>query len=107
QKTADFEFRPGPLTANLILADELNRTSPRTQAAMLEAMEEKSVTVDGTTYALPKPFIVLATQNPLDYEGTYTLPEAQLDRFLMKISLGYPDQEHEIKMLGKSMDRHG
>lgn len=101
QKTGDFEFRPGPLMAHIVLADELNRTSPRTQAALLEAMEEGKVTVDGATYRLPEPFIVLATQNPLEYEGTYRLPEAQLDRFMMKLHLGYPQPEQEADMLGR------
>lgn len=105
-KTAEFEFRTGPLAANMILADELNRASPRTQAAMLEAMEERSITVEGRTRALPSPFLVLATQNPLEYEGTYSLPEAQLDRFLIKLSLGYPQREDEVSMLGRPSSRH-
>ncbi|GAB7057968.1 MoxR family ATPase [Paenibacillus sp. YK5] len=104
QRTAEFEFRPGPLLANIILADELNRTSPRTQAAMLEAMEEKRVTVDGTTYPLPEPFFILATQNPVDFEGTFPLPEAQLDRFLLKLHLGYPDARDEVEMLNRMED---
>lgn len=99
RQSQTFEYKPGPLHANIILADELNRTSPRTQAAMLEAMEERAVTVDGQTHALPEPFMVLATQNPLDYEGTYHLPEAQLDRFMMKLHIGYPDLEQEALML--------
>jgi MoxR-like ATPase len=106
QKTAEFQFRPGPLMANIILADEINRTAPKTQAALLEAMEEKSVTVDGTTYHLPSPFLILATQNPLEYEGTFQLPEAQLDRFLLRIQLGYPKREEEIEMLSRLSDRH-
>ncbi|MBP1157499.1 MULTISPECIES: MoxR family ATPase [unclassified Paenibacillus] len=101
QRTAEFEFRPGPLLANIVLADELNRSSPRTQAAMLEAMEEKRVTVDGTTYPLPEPFFILATQNPVDFEGTFPLPEAQLDRFLLKLHLGYPDARDEVEMLSR------
>jgi MoxR-like ATPase len=101
QRTSEFEFRPGPLLANLVLADELNRTSPRTQSALLEAMEEKRVTVDGTTYPLPEPFFLLATQNPVDFEGTFMLPEAQLDRFLIKLRLGYPTAVEEVDMLGR------
>lgn len=99
QGSDSFVFRKGPLFASIVLADEINRTSPRTQAAMLEAMAERQVTMDGKTYALPDPFFVLATQNPLEYEGTYPLPEAQLDRFLMQLSLGYPTQDEEIAML--------
>ncbi len=98
-KESEFEFRPGPLFANLVLADEINRATPRTQAAMLEAMAEACVTVDGVTHKLNPPFIVMATQNPVDHEGTFPLPEAQLDRFLMKLSLGYPSMEDELKML--------
>lgn len=94
-----FEFRSGPIFNQIILADEINRTSPRTQAAMLEAMSERQVTLDGKTHLLPDSFFVLATQNPIDYEGTYPLPEAQLDRFLFQLSLGYPDNEQEIRML--------
>lgn len=100
----DFEFRPGPLHAHVVLADELNRTPPRTQAALLEAMEERRVTVDGTTYKLPEPFMVLATQNPYGWEGTYALPEAMLDRFLIKLAVGYPDPRHEVAMLGRRQD---
>ena len=96
---AQFEFRKGPIFSSLILADEINRTSPRTQAAMLEAMSEGQVTMDGKTYHLPEPFFVLATQNPIEHEGTYPLPEAQLDRFLMQLSLGYPTMEQEVQML--------
>lgn len=96
---AQFEFRKGPIFSSLILADEINRTSPRTQAAMLEAMSEGQVTMDGETYDLPEPFFVLATQNPIEHEGTYPLPEAQLDRFLMQLSLGYPTVEQEVQML--------
>lgn len=94
-----FDFRKGPLFNQLILADEINRTSPRTQAAMLEAMSEKQITIDGKTHTLPNPFFVLATQNPIEYEGTYPLPEAQLDRFLFQLSLGYPDNNQEVLML--------
>lgn len=102
---AEFQFRPGPIFTNIVLADELNRTSPKTQAALLEAMEERHVTVDGETYPLPQPFLILATQNPLDHAGTYQLPEAQLDRFFMRIRLGYPDREHEVEMLGRMQDQ--
>ncbi|MEC0208944.1 MoxR family ATPase [Paenibacillus ehimensis] len=101
QRSGEFEFRPGPLLAHIVLADELNRASPRTQAAMLEAMEEKRVTVDGTTYPLPEPFFILATQNPVDFEGTFSLPEAQLDRFMVKLRLGYPDPLDEVEMLNR------
>jgi len=94
-----FDFHRGPIFNQLLLADEINRTSPRTQAAMLEAMSERQVTLDGRTYPLPEPFFVLATQNPIEYEGTYPLPEAQLDRFLFQLSLGYPAQEQEVEML--------
>jgi MoxR-like ATPase len=103
-KTADFEFRPGPIFAQLVLADEINRATPRTQSAFLEAMGEGRVTVDGQTYLLPPPFLVIATQNPIDHEGTFPLPEAQLDRFLMRVSLGYPSLDDELKMLG-SLER--
>ncbi|HID87406.1 MAG TPA: MoxR family ATPase [Anaerolineae bacterium] len=99
QKTREFEFRPGPVMAQIVLADEINRATPKTQSALLEAMQEGQVTVDGVTYPLPRPFLVLATQNPIEYEGTFPLPEAQLDRFLMRISLGYPDPEDEITIL--------
>ena len=99
QKTTEFEFRPGPIFAQTVLADEINRTTPRTQAALLEAMAERRVTVDGQTYTLEPPFIVVATQNPIDHEGTFPLPEAQLDRFLIRLSLGYPTIEDEAKML--------
>lgn len=106
QKTAEFEFRPGPVFTNILLADEINRTTPRTQAALLEAMAEARVTIDGITHELPPPFLVLATQNPIDHEGTFPLPEAQLDRFLMKFSLGYPSLEDEMRMLSSSRKRH-
>ncbi|MEN9206597.1 MAG: MoxR family ATPase [Gloeomargarita sp. GMQP_bins_14] len=96
---SQFVFRPGPIFANVILADEINRTSPRTQSALLEAMAERRVSLDDQTYELPQPFIVLATQNPIEYHGTYPLPESQLDRFLMRLSIGYPDREIEKKLL--------
>jgi len=106
QKTTEFEFRKGPIFTNILLADEINRTTPRTQAALLEAMAESRVTIDGNTYDLPPPFLVIATQNPIDHEGTFPLPEAQLDRFLMKFTLGYPNPEDEVKMLSASRKRH-
>jgi len=99
QKEGEFEFRPGPIFAQVVLADEINRATPRTQAALLEAMAESRVTVDGTSYRLGPPFLVIATQNPVDHEGTFPLPEAQLDRFLMRFSLGYPTLDEELKML--------
>ncbi len=99
QKTREFEYRHGSIMSQIILADEINRTSPKTQASLLEVMEENQVTVDGTTYKVPKPFMVLATQNPIEYLGTYPLPEAQLDRFLMKISIGYPKNDDESRIL--------
>jgi MoxR-like ATPase len=99
QKTGDFEFRHGQVMASFVLADEINRTSPKTQSALLEAMEESQVTIDGKTYTLPQPFMVMATQNPIEYVGTYPLPEAQIDRFLMRISMGYPGKTHETEML--------
>ncbi|BDG59159.1 AAA family ATPase [Caldinitratiruptor microaerophilus] len=99
QATGTFEFRPGPLLAQVVLADEINRTSPRTQSALLEAMEERQVTVDGVTYPLPQPFLVLATQNPIEYEGTFPLPEAQLDRFFIRLQLGYPTPAEEREIL--------
>ncbi|MFN6107411.1 MAG: AAA family ATPase [Planctomycetaceae bacterium] len=98
-RTTEFEFRPGPIFAQIVLADEINRATPRTQSALLEAMAERRVTVDGQTYALEPPFLVIATQNPVDHEGTFPLPEAQLDRFLVRLSLGYPSAEEEAKML--------
>jgi len=101
QKECTFEFHPGSIMSNMILADEINRTSPKTQASLLEVMEEKQVTVDGETYYLPKPFMVLATQNPIEYLGTYPLPEAQLDRFFMKVSIGYPSKEDESLILSR------
>ncbi len=95
QKTGEFDFRPGPILSQIVLADEINRTSPKTQAALLESMEENQVTVDGVTHRMPRPFLVLATQNPIEYEGTFPLPEAQLDRFLLKLRLGYPTIDEE------------
>src|SRR5207253_3083179 len=97
--SAEFEFRPGPIFAQTVLADEINRATPRTQAALLEAMAERRVTVDGKGYVLQPPFLVIATQNPIDHEGTFPLPEAQLDRFLIRLSLGYPSLDEESKML--------
>jgi MoxR-like ATPase len=97
--TGEFEFRPGPVFANLVLGDEINRAGPKTQSALLESMEERTVTVDGTTYQLPDPFMVIATQNPIELEGTYPLPEAQRDRFLMRLSIGYPHQDEELEIL--------
>ncbi len=105
QSTGDFEFRPGPVFTNLLLADEINRTPPKTQAALLEAMQEKQVSVEGTTYPLSPPFHVLATANPIEYEGTYPLPEAQLDRFLLRVSFGYPSADDEWSVLRNRMDR--
>lgn len=105
-KTTEFTFRPGPLFAQVVLADEINRTTPRTQAALLEAMAEKRVTVDGQTYPLESPFLVIATQNPIDHEGTFPLPEAQLDRFLIRLSLGYPSLKDEAQMLERLRTAH-
>jgi MoxR-like ATPase len=105
-KEAEFEFRPGPLFTQILLADEINRTTPRTQAALLEAMAERRVTVDGTTYQLDEPFLVIATQNPVDHEGTFPLPEAQLDRFLVRLSLGYPSRDEELRMLELLREAH-
>ncbi|WP_396953761.1 AAA family ATPase [Neobacillus mesonae] len=101
-KDMEFQFRPGPLMGNIILADEINRTSPKTQSALLEGMEEASVTIDGVTHKLQKPFFVMATQNPIEYEGTYPLPEAQLDRFLLKMRMGYPDIQEEMEVLTRA-----
>lgn len=106
QQTSRFEFRPGPVVANIVLADEINRATPKTQSALLEAMEEGQVTVDGVSYPLPEPFVVLATENPIEYEGTFPLPEAQLDRFLIRISLGYPSRRGEIEMLSRQHFEH-
>ncbi len=105
-KTMEFEFRPGPLMTHIVLADEINRTSPRTQAALLEAMEEGQITVDGVTYPLPQPFLLMATQNPSGYEGTFHLPEVQLDRFMIRLQLGYPDERQEADMLARSRELH-
>ncbi|WP_138417803.1 AAA family ATPase [Aquibacillus sediminis] len=105
-KELEFEFRGGPILGNIVLADEINRTSPKTQSSLLEAMEETSVTVDGNTINLQQPFFVMATQNPIEYEGTYPLPEAQLDRFLLKMKMGYPTKEQELEMLQKTSDQH-
>ena len=98
-RTAEFEFRPGPIFASIVLADEVNRTPPKTQSALLEAMGEFQVSVDGTTYPVPKPFMVIATQNPIEYEGTYTLPESQLDRFMLRVDMGYPPGEDELRIM--------
>jgi MoxR-like ATPase len=106
QKSAEFEFRPGPVFANIVLADEINRATPRTQSSLLEAMDEGQATVDGTTYTLPRPFFVIATQNPLEYHGTYPLPEGQLDRFCMSITLDYPSQEHEKEIVKSQLIEH-
>ena len=106
QKNMEFEFRPGPIMAQIVLTDEIKRATPKTQSALLEAMEERQVTVDGVTYPMARPFMVLATQNPIEYEGTFPLPEAQVDRFLMRIHLGYPGKPQEIDMLSRHSDHH-
>jgi MoxR-like ATPase len=106
QKASEFEFRPGPIFAQVVLADEINRATPRTQAALLEAMAESSVTIDGETHRLKPPFLLIATQNPVDHEGTFPLPEAQLDRFLIKLSLGYPSLDDEVQMLDMLKREH-
>ncbi len=106
QKSGEFEFRPGPVIAQIVLADEINRATPKTQASLLEAMEERQITVDGTTYHLPRPFMVMATQNPIEYEGTFALPEAELDRFLMRIRLGYPARGDELDILDRQQHSH-
>ena len=106
QQSGEFDFRPGPVFVNILLADEINRATPRTQAALLEAMQEGQVTADGVTRPLPKPFLVLATQNPIEYEGTFPLPEAQLDRFLIRLSLGYPVTDDEIQILRNLRKQH-
>lgn len=106
QKTGNFEYRAGPIMAQIVLADEINRATPKTQSAMLEAMEEAQITVDGTSYRLPEPFMVMATQNPIEYEGTFPLPEAQLDRFMMNISLGYPKASDEMNILDTHQHHH-
>ena len=105
QRRAEFEFRPGPIFANLLLADEINRAPPKTQAALLEGMQERQVTIEGTTHPLERPFLVLATQNPIEYEGTYPLPEAQLDRFLLRTGVGYPARDDEWEVLGRRIER--
>ncbi|MCZ2114804.1 MAG: MoxR family ATPase [Anaerolineae bacterium] len=106
QQTREFEFRPGPIHAQIVLVDEINRATPKTQSALLEAMEERQVTVDGVSHPLGPPFMVLATQNPIEYEGTFPLPEAQLDRFMLRIQLGYPGKEEEIEILSRQQHRH-
>ena len=105
QRSADFEFRPGPIFTNLLLGDEINRAPPKTQAALLEAMQERQVTIEGATRPLAPPFLVIATQNPIEYEGTYPLPEAQLDRFLVRVSVGYPERDDEWQMLERRLER--
>ena len=105
QRDADFEFRPGPIFANLLLSDEINRAPPKTQAALLEAMQERQVTIEGETHRLELPFLVIATQNPIEFEGTYPLPEAQLDRFLLRTAFGYPSRENEVEVLGRRIER--
>ena len=106
QKTREFEYRPGPIMAQIVLTDEINRATPKTQAALLEAMEERQVTVDGVTHATPEPFLVLATQNPIEYEGTFPLPEAQLDRFMLRVHLGYPSPQDEIRVMERQQLVH-
>jgi MoxR-like ATPase len=106
QQTREFEFRPGPIMAQVVLTDEINRATPKTQAALLEAMEERQITVDGVTRPLPSPFMVLATQNPIEYEGTFPLPEAQLDRFMLRLSLGYPSATEEVHVLERQQYAH-
>lgn len=106
QETRKFEFRPGPIFGQMVLTDEINRATPKTQAALLEAMEERQVTVDGVTYPLPRPFMVLATQNPIEYEGTFPLPEAQLDRFLLRLRMGYPSASDEARILSSQQMQH-
>jgi MoxR-like ATPase len=106
QKTEEFEFRPGPVLSQIVLADEINRATPKTQSALLEAMEERQVTVEGVTHKTPQPFMVMATQNPIEYEGTFPLPEAQLDRFLIRLELGYPEEHDEAAMLDRQVHEH-
>src|SRR5688572_25195128 len=106
QRSEEFEFRPGPVVAQVVLADEINRATPKTQAALLESMEEQQITVDGTTHDLPSPFIVLATQNPIEYEGTFPLPESQLDRFMLRVRLGYPKRDEEMSILERQQHVH-
>jgi MoxR-like ATPase len=105
QRDGDFEFRPGPIFTNLLLSDEINRAPPKTQAALLEAMQERQATIEGITHVLPTPFLVVATQNPIEYEGTYPLPEAQLDRFLLRTAFGYPSRDDEVDVLGRRIER--
>ncbi|HZW73745.1 MAG TPA: MoxR family ATPase [Caldimonas sp.] len=105
QQTSEFEFRPGPIFTNILLGDEINRAPPKTQASLLEAMQERQVTIEGTTHQLERPFLVLATQNPIEYEGTYPLPEAQVDRFLLRLGIGYPEREDEWQVLLRRMER--
>ncbi len=106
QKTGDFEFREGPIIAQVVLADEINRATPKTQSALLEVMEERQITVDGVTHVVPEPFLVMATQNPIEYEGTFPLPEAQLDRFILRITLGYPSTEEELSIIVQQQIAH-
>lgn len=106
QKSGDFEFRPGPIIAQIVLVDEINRASPRTQSALLECMEERQITVDGATYKMPRPFWVMATQNPIEYQGTFPLPEAQVDRFCLRLRLGYPAFAHEVNMMERQREVH-
>jgi MoxR-like ATPase len=106
QKIGDFEFRPGPIVAQVVLADEINRATPKTQASLLEAMEERQITIDGVTHPLPSPFVVLATQNPIEYEGTFALPESQLDRFMLRLRLGYPRRDDELEVLERQRLAH-
>lgn len=106
QQVGEFQFRPGPILSQIVLADEVNRATPRTQSALLECMEERQVTVDGVTHKLPRPFLVMATQNPIEYEGTFPLPEAQLDRFLLRLRMGYPTAEEESEILLRLQERH-
>ena len=106
QKSGDFQYRPGPLLSQVVLADEINRATPKTQSALLEAMEERQITVDGVTHETPRPFMVMATQNPIEYEGTFPLPEAQLDRFLIRLELGYPSAHDEVAMMDRQLHSH-
>ncbi len=106
QKTQEFEFRPGPIMAQVVLADEINRATPKTQSALLECMEERQATIDGITYQMPSPFLVMATQNPIEYEGTFALPEAQLDRFMLRLKIGYPKPMEEIVILDEQKRKH-
>src|SRR5918995_1020630 len=106
QKTQEFEFRPGPIMSQVVLADEINRATPKTQSSLLECMEERQATIDGVTHPMPDPFLVIATQNPIEYEGTFALPEAQLDRFMLRIRLGYPKAMEELVILDEQKRRH-